>query len=123
MMSENMCSLSDIKGESYIVGGIRWDLEPKDLMEPRSRLTEEGIKYSSPPEGYIFYIDLMGDKPALFLMRHTAINFGKTLARIDEIPQELLAEALEENKDRIKFGMCPISVKIEEWLKKELGVL
>lgn len=122
-MGEKLYSLSDVKKESYIIESIIWDMDPKSIMEPVSRLTDEGVQYSKPLEGYFFYIDTMGSKPALFLMRLTSINFGKTLAQITELPQELLDEALEENKSRMKFGMCPINKKIEEWLKKELGVL
>lgn len=123
MLTEEMSSLDDLKKAPHVIENIKWDLDPKELMEPVSRLKDGGVEYSKPVEGYIFYIDTMGEKPALFLMRHTSINFGKTLAQIEELPQELLDGALEENKSRIKFGMCPINKKIEEWLKKELGVL
>ena len=61
-------------------------------------------------------------KPALFLMCHTAMGYAETVAMINEIPDELIAGAIIENKDKEFFGMCPINKKVEEWLKRELGI-
>lgn len=123
MIFSKVLSLNDIKKEPFVIEHIRWDIEPKDLMEPRFSITDEGIKTREPIKGYVFYIDTMDKNPILFLMRHTAGNYAETLAQIDEIPQELLIEAVEENKNKAYFGMYPINKKVEEWLKKELGVL
>jgi hypothetical protein len=123
MMFSKVLSLNDIKKESFVIEHIRWDIEPKDLMEPRSSITDEGIKTRETIKGYVFYIDTMDKKPILFLMRHTAADYAETLAQIDEIPQDLLLEAVEENKNKAYFGMCPINKKVEEWLKKELGAV
>lgn len=123
MIFSKVLSLSDIKKESFVIENIRWDLEPKDLMEPRRIITEEGITAKEPIKGYVFYIDAMDKKPILFLMRHTAADYAETLAQIDEIPQEFLLEAIEENKAKAYFSMYPVNKKVEEWLKKELGVL
>src|SRR5512147_3164035 len=113
-MFDAILSLSDIKNEPFVIDHILWDMEPKQLMEPR--LTRDVIK------GYILYIDTMDKKPTLFLMRHTSADYAETLARIDEIPQELLDEAVQENQDRQYFGMYPINKKVESWLKKEFGL-
>lgn len=123
MMFNNVLSLDEIKKEPFVIENIRWELEPKDLMEPRQKMTGEGVRTREPIKGYVFYIDTMDKKPILFLMRHTAADYAETLAQIDEIPQELLVEAVEENKSKAYFGMCPVNKKVEEWLKKELGVL
>ncbi|MEW6740081.1 MAG: DVU0772 family protein [Nitrospirota bacterium] len=123
MMFSKVLSLNDIKKESFVIEHIRWDIEPKDLMEPRSSITDEGIKTRETIKGYVFYIDTMDKKPILFLMRHTAADYAETLAQIDEIPQDLLLEAVEENKNKAYFGMYPINKKVEEWLKKELGAV
>lgn len=122
-MFNKVLSLSDIKKEPFVIEHIRWDLEPKDLMEPRVTVTDEGIKKREPIKGYVFYIDTMDKKPSLFLMRHTAADYAETLAHVEEIPVDLLLDAIEENKDKAYFGMYPINKKIEEWLKKELGIL
>lgn len=123
MMFSKVLSLNDIKKESFVIEHIRWDIEPKDLMEPRFSITEEGVKTREPIKGYVFYIDTMDKKPILFLMRHTAADYAETLAQIDEIPQDLLLEAIEENKSKAYFSMYPINKRVEEWLKRELGVL
>jgi len=121
-MFDEILSLDQIKKEPYIVEHILWDLHPRDLMEPRSKLTEEGTKFRDEIKGYVFYIDTMDDRPQLFLMRHTAMDYAETLAKIDEVPQELLSGAIEENKDKEYFKMYPINSLVEAWLKKELGI-
>lgn len=123
MMFNKVLSLEDIKKEPFVIEHIRWDLGPKDLMEPRSSMTNEGIKTRQTIKGYVFYIETIDKKPMLCLMRHTAADYAETLAQIDEIPQDLLLEAVEENKNKAYFSMYPINKKVEEWLKKELGVL
>ncbi len=121
-MWEELLSLDQIKKEPYIIDHILWDLEPRDLMEPRSKLTDEGTKFRDEIKGYVFYIDTMDEKPQLFLMRHTAMDYAETLAKIDEISQELLLGAIEENKDRAYFKMYPINILVKAWLKGELGI-
>jgi hypothetical protein len=121
MIFSKVLSLSDIKKEPFIVDNILWDIEPKDLMEPRTVVTDEGTKKREPIKGYVFYIDTIDKKPALFLMRHTVADYAETLAHVEEIPQDLLMEAIEENKNKAYFGMYPINKKVQEWLKKELG--
>ncbi|MGB9715127.1 MAG: DVU0772 family protein [Thermodesulfovibrionales bacterium] len=118
----NITSLSDLKRAKWVHNHIIWDIEPKQLMEPKYKQIKEGKEDSKTIAGYLFYIDKMGKKPALFLMLHTAMGYAETVAKIDEIPEELILEAIEENKNKEFFGMCPINKRIEEWLKKELGI-
>lgn len=122
MWFHRVLSFSEIKKEPFIIDNIRWDLEPKDMMEPRCVITEEGLKKREPIKGYIFYIDAMEEKPRLFLMRHTAAEYAETLAEVEEIPEDLLLDAIEENKDKEYFKMYPINEKIKDWLKRELGI-
>ena len=91
-------------------------------MEPRCKITQEGKEEWKIISGYLFYIDKMGKKSALFLMCHTAAGYAETGAKIDEIPDDLIAEAIEENKNKEYLGMYPINKKIEIWLKKEIGI-
>ncbi|MGD0281800.1 MAG: DVU0772 family protein [Dissulfurispiraceae bacterium] len=122
MMYDEILSLDQIKKEPFIIENILWDLKPGDLMEPRLKVTEGETKVRDQIKGYVFYIETMDEKPKLFLMRHTAMDFAETLARIDEIPQELLLGAIEENKDKAYFKMYPINSRVEAWLRKELGI-
>jgi hypothetical protein len=87
------------------------------------QITEDGKQEIKTINGYLFYIDKMtAKKPTLFLMCHTSGGYAETVAKIDEIPDELIAEAIEENKTKEYFGMYPINKKIESWLKQELGI-
>lgn len=123
MLWEELLTFEDIKKDSYFIQHILWDLDPTEIMEPV--IIQEGseILCKDPIKGYVFYIETSWKKPELFLMMHKSNCYGETIAKIEEIPNELLMEAIEENKDRIKFGMCPINDKIKAWLKKELGLL
>ena len=121
MFEENL-DLNGIKNEPYVIEHILWDLEPKDIMATKFTKTERGIDKRDDIKGYIFYIETMGEEPILFMMRHTAMEFGETMAKIVEVPKELLSKAVEENKDRHYFGMYPINNAVKVWLKKELGV-
>jgi hypothetical protein len=122
MIFGNITSLAALKRDTWIHKHIIWEIEPKQLMEPRCRITQEGKEERNIISGYLFYIDKMGKKPALFLMCHTAAGYAETVAKIDEIPDDLIAEAIEENKQKEYFGMYPINKKIEKWLKKEIGI-
>jgi hypothetical protein len=122
MIFDRVASLSDIKGDNHVISHIIWDIEPKQLMEPKYRIKEDGKTESTIIRGYIFYIDKMAEKkPTLFLLCHTTMGYAETVGMIEEIPDELITEAIEENRDREYFGMYPINKKIEMWLKKELG--
>ena len=121
-MFEDNLDLNAIKNEPYVIEHILWDMEPKDLMASKFTKTEHGVDKRDDIKGYIFYIETAGKEPILFLMRHTAVEFGETMAQINDIPTELLREAVEENKDKHYFGMHPINNTVKAWLKKELGV-
>lgn len=121
MTFDNILSLGDIKNDKYVVERIIWGFEPKRLMEPHKIKKDDGEEIRNEIKGYFFYIETMDEKPALFLMRHTAFGYAETVAKVDEIPDELLAEAIDENKDRGYFGMYPVNKKVEDWLKKELA--
>lgn len=123
MPFDKIYTLNDIKEDTYVIEHIRWDMKPRDLMEPRLRVTEEGLKEREPIKGYVFYIETIDKKPTLFLMMHTSGDYAETVAQIDEISPELLLEAIEDGKGDAYFGMYPINKKIEDWLKKKLGVL
>jgi inorganic pyrophosphatase len=122
MMFDELLSLEDIKNDSFIKEHILWDMEPKDLMEPRRKITQEGEQKRAAIKGYVFYIDTTDKEPILFMMRHTANDYAETAAKIDDIPKELLLEAIEENKDRVYFKMYPLNRKVKEWLRKEMGI-
>ena len=120
-MFQDLVPFSDIKDDRYIIERILWDLEPKALMEPRTVLTKDGVTKREVIKGYVFYIDVTEKKPQLFLLRHTAGDYAETVCKVDDIPAELLAGAIEENRDKEYFKMYPINAHVKEWLKKELA--
>lgn len=123
MIWDQLLSFEDIKKDSYFAQHILWDIDPSELLEPVIKLEGTEASHKDRIKGYFFYIETFGEKPELFFMMHKSNCYGETISRIDEIPIDLLTEAVEENKEKIKFGMCPINEKIKIWLKKELGLL
>jgi hypothetical protein len=104
-----------------MIDHILWDFEPRQLMQPRCG---EGVDAAagSPRSGYILYIETMDKQPGLFLMIQNASGYAETFAKIDEVPDTLIAEAVEENRTREYCKMYPINAKLKDWLKSALGV-
>ncbi len=119
-MFQDLALFADIKKDQYVIDHILWDLEPKDLMEPRTTKTEDGVKRRAEIKGYVFYIDTTDKKPQLFLLRHTAGDYAETLARVDDIPEQMLHDAIAQNQAREYFKMYPINDAVREWLQKAL---
>jgi hypothetical protein len=121
MAFDDIASLKDLKEDPYVARHIVWDFEPRQLMQPcvcsaKAESTRDKIT------GYLFYIETMDEKPGLFLMRHTANGCAETIAKIEEIPYNLLSEAMAENEDKKYGGMYPINSRIKSWLKNEFGI-
>jgi hypothetical protein len=114
--------VSSLKKARHIVENIIWDFTPKQLLQPRCKVTDSPSSPRQDLSGYILYIETIGSTPALFLMIHQSSGFAETLAKIDGIPDELLSEAVRENKGKDCGGMYPINKTLEDWLKKEFGL-
>lgn len=122
-MFQQLVPFQEIQDDHYFFDHILWDVEPKDLMEPRTKRTADGVKKRDVIKGYIFYIDVTEIKPQLFLLRHTAGDYAETVSRIDDIPEQMLQEAVEQNSDKEYFKMYPINQAVKEWLLKAMGKL
>ncbi|KAF0185657.1 MAG: hypothetical protein FD164_222 [Nitrospirae bacterium] len=122
-MFQQLVPFQEIQDDHYFFDHILWDVEPKDLMEPRTKSTADGVKKRAVIKGYIFYIDVTEIKPQLFLLRHTAGDYAETVSRIDDIPEQMLQEAVEQNSDKEYFKMYPINQAVKEWLLKAMGKL
>jgi hypothetical protein len=122
MFSAGNLSLSSLKKNRYILEHILWEFEPEQLMQPRCGKAGEASESGNPPAGYILYIETMGKHPVLFLMIQNAAGYAETFAKINDVPDNLLAEAIQENRSREYCKMYPINNKLGEWLKRELGV-
>lgn len=115
-------SIPRLKKNVHLLKNILWDVEPKQLMESGYKKTDTGIVVKNPLNGYVFYIETMDNKPGLFVMYHSPACYGETIGRIAEIPEEMLQEAIRENKGKEFFRMYPINAAIRQWLKKQFGI-
>jgi len=114
--------VSSLKKARQIVENIIWDFTPKQLLQPRCKVSDGPLSPRQDLSGYILYIETIGSTPALFLMMHKSSGVAETLAKIDGIPDKLLTESVRENKGKDCGGMYPINKELEDWLKKELGL-
>jgi hypothetical protein len=121
MIYDEISSLKDVKEDPYVVQRIVWDFEPKQLMQSGLG-SAEAESTRDKITGYLFYIETIDEKPGLFLMRHTSYGYAETIAKIEEIPYDLISEAIAENTEKEYGGMYPINGKIEGWLKNEFGL-
>jgi hypothetical protein len=115
-------SINDLKDkkESFIKE-IRWDVTPRVFM---SQGRYSGAKADDVPDnidGYMLYVDLMEEKPVLFIMKNR-YSQSKTVGYITDVPEELLRDAMNCEEGECVAGMYPLSEKLEAWLKKEFGL-
>lgn len=118
----DMPGLDDIKKSPDILKRIKWDVTPRMVMEPRFQSKAEDLQKLRDISGYMFYIESQCEPPALMLLKVGRTDITSTIAKVDEIPQELLRKAMENPPEKPAHGMYAITDEIKEWLKKELGV-
>lgn len=122
MFSAGTLSLSSLKKNKFIVEHILWDFEPKQLMQTHRGKASTGMAPATPPSGYVLYIETMEKHPGLFLMIQNAAGYAETFAKITDVPEDLLHEAIRENRSRECCKMYPINRQLKDWLRRELGV-
>ena len=118
----DLLGLGDIKNRPDILSQLKFDVTPQMMMEPRFHSRSEDVQKLKEISGYMFYIETESETPALMLMKIGRSDITTTVARIDEIPSELIQEAIRKPVHPPVYGMYAISGKIREWLKKELGL-
>jgi hypothetical protein len=122
MFSAGNLTMSSLKKNKFIIEHILWDFEPRQLMQPRFGKLGEGSGAATASSGYILYIETMEKKPGLFLMIQNASGYAETFAKISGVPDDLIAEAVQERRSDEYSKMYPINNRLKEWLKTELGV-
>jgi hypothetical protein len=122
MFHTNLLPIALLKKDRYMIEHKLWDFNPGRIIQPRCTLPGTDPEPADKRAGYILYIETMDKKPELCIMVQNKAGFAESLAKIEGVPEELLSEALQENSGKGVCGMYPISRKMEEWLKKELGV-
>lgn len=109
-------SIDKLKSSNEFVDNIRWDVTPKIFLNPKTA-SGETVNVS---RGYMLYVDLVDDKPALVIMQMRD-PLSKTVAYVTEIPEDLLKEAMNCPASECISGMYPLTEKLQDWLKKKFG--
>ena len=114
--------LEEIRKRPDILAGIKFDVTPRMVMEPRFHADPEALRKLREIAGYMFYIESQCAPPALMLMKVGKTDITNTVGKIDEIPQQLVDRAIENPPEPPSHGMYSINGEIKAWLKKELGL-
>ncbi len=114
--------LEDIKKSADILSKIKLDVTPQILVQPRFQSLPEDLRKLKEIAGYMFYIEGECSPPALMLLKIGQTDITSTIAKIDEIPNELIQEAINSPVNPPVYGMYEITNNIKEWLRKELGI-
>jgi hypothetical protein len=116
-----LISFDVLKESPLIIKDIRWDVTPKIFFNPSSTPSDESGESVDTTFGYMLYVDLIDDKPALVIMQLKPFS-SKTVGYVFDIPVELLREAMHCTESDCIGGMYPLTEKLEGWLKKEFGL-
>lgn len=111
-------SIDNLKNSGYFSQNIRWDVTPRIFLNPLTA-TGETVDVA---HGYMLYVDLVDDRPALVIMelKHP---LSKTTAYMTDIPEDLLKGSMQCSASECIGGMYPLSRDLENWLKKEFGLV
>lgn len=122
MNIDDILGLEDIRNSSDIISKIRLEVTPQILVEPRFQSVPEDLQKLKKIAGYIFYVEGECSPPALMLLKIGKTDITSTVGKIDEIPCELVEEAISRPVHPPVHGMYEITDKIRDWLKKELAL-
>ena len=107
-----------LKDSDDIIEDIRWDVTPQIFLNPSSTPGDEPVDIT---HGYMLYVDLIHEKPALIIMQLKKI-MSKTVGYVCDLPEDLMKEAMQCSQTECVSGMYPLGKKLEDWLKKEMGL-
>ena len=114
-----LLNIEDLKKSKFFLENIRWDITPKLFVDPSSSGKKEAAADIS--HGYMFYVDLINDRPAIVVMQ-LKYAFSKTVGYIYDAPEDLLKEAMNCTDSECVVGMYPVTHDLEDWLKKAFGL-
>lgn len=114
--------LREIKKRPDILADIKFNVTPRMVMEPRFHAKVEDLEKLRQIAGFLFYIESQCNPPALMLMKVGKTDITTTIGKVDEIPAELIEEAINNPEEPPSHGMYAINNAIREWLKKELDL-
>jgi hypothetical protein len=114
-------SIEDLKKSENFKSKIRWEVTPRVFFDPIAEAGGDPDKAIDVTHGYMLYVDIMEDRPAIVVMQLKQI-ISKTVGYLHDAPEDLLKEAMNCPADQKVQGMCPLTGRLIEWFKKELGV-
>ena len=115
-----LLNIEELKKSKFFVENIRWDITPKIFVDPSSAGEKPGDS-ADLSKGYMFYVDLINDRPAVVVIQ-LKYAFSKTVGYIYDIPEDLLKEAMQCTDSECVVGMYPVTDKLADWLKHAFGV-
>ena len=121
-----MKTLEDIKNDKPLLPQIHWDMKPRERIRRTGSETKEEMedieRQLQARVGYFFFIEVRNLQTALYLYENYPDGSGKFVSEINEIPEQMLNEAVIEAGGNMKTdGRYPINLPIKTWLKNQLA--
>ena len=114
--------LPRLKKNRIFMEHVRFDVTPEVIFKPRFVRDSNDRGLIKETQGFMFYIDHMDDILNLMLMKTYNLT-SKTVGYIQDVPRELLLNAVNMEGVKDMVGMYPIDGELESWLKGKLGIL
>jgi hypothetical protein len=115
-------SIEDLKKSENFKTKIRWEVSPRVFFDPIAAAGGDPDKAVDVTHGYMLYVDIMEDRPAIVVMQLKQI-ISKTVGYLHDAPVDLMEEAMNCPEDQKIQGMCPLTGGLVEWLKRELEIV
>jgi hypothetical protein len=115
-------TVDELKESEKFLKSIQWDLTPKAFIAPghSEHKTEHGGAGNAILT-YMLYVDLLDNKPTVMIMK-TRGGSSATAGCIEDVPEDLLKEAMGCKAEECASGMYPLTDKLNTWLKNKLGI-
>lgn len=115
-------TVDELKESEKFLKSIQWDLTPKAFMAPGHSEDKTGQGETEKAIlKYMLYVDLLDNKPTVMIMKIRG-GSSATAGCIENMPEDLLKEALSCKAGECASGMYPLTDKLRDWLKRELGL-
>ncbi|MDA8169987.1 MAG: hypothetical protein M0Z59_09895 [Nitrospiraceae bacterium] len=113
--------IARLRKNRVFIDNLRFDLTPAMLFKPRFANCGGQEELIKEIQGFSFYIDYMPDMPRPELMVMKTYNLtSKSIAHIEDAPEDLLRGAVKAGGANHVMGMYPVDETVADWIKKEL---
>lgn len=115
-------TVDELKESEKFLKSIQWDLTPKAFMSKGHSEGAAGHREAdNAPLAYMLYVDLLNNEPAVMIMKVRG-GMSMTAGCIEDVPKDLIKEAMNCDAGECVSGMYPLTDKLKDWLKKDLGI-